>query len=106
MGEIASTLRETARTEPETLGKRLRDDGLFTEMDAEGTERRLAVLERDRDAIGRSTCAPRTRPPDSKPGWPRYGPNERTWPGAVSKLRQGIEALNAEGRERLLAAFE
>ena len=26
--------------------------------------------------------------------------------GAVGKLRQGIEELNAEGRERLLAAFE
>ena len=54
----------------------------------------------------RSTCAPRKR----RASWPRAWKTLRTeradLTGAIARLRQGIDELNAEGRERLLAAFE
>ena len=55
---------------------------------------------------GWSTCAPRRRRRSTPRGWRACVTERADLAGAVTRLRQGIEALNAEGRERLLAAFE
>jgi chromosome segregation protein len=54
----------------------------------------------------RSTCAPRSNPTSSTSSWPACRPSAPTWSTPSRRLRQGINSLNREGRERLLAAFE
>ncbi len=106
LAEVAAGIRETVRIEPEALGRRLINDGLFTELDAEGIERRLAVLERDRDAIGPVNLRAEEEVAEHEARLDGLRADRADLAGAVAKLRRGIEALNAEGRERLLAAFE
>ena len=106
LAEVAATIRETVRTEPEALGKKLVDDGLFTELDSEGIERRLVVLERDRDAIGAVNLRAQEEASEHETRIATLRADRDDLQGAVTKLRRGIEELNAEGRERLLAAFE
>ena len=106
LAEVAAHIRETVRIEPEALARRLMDDGLFTEMDAEGTERRLAMLERDRDAIGPVNLRAEEEAAEHEARLGGLRAERADLADAVAKLRRGIEALNAEGRERLLAAFE
>ncbi|MDR3513198.1 MAG: chromosome segregation protein SMC, partial [Caulobacteraceae bacterium] len=106
LGEVAGNIRETVRMEPEALGRRLADDGLFTELDSEGIERRLAVLERDRDAIGAVNLRAEEEAAEHETRLTTLREERADLAGAVAKLRRGIEELNTEGRERLLAAFE
>ena len=106
LAEVAATIRETVRTEPEALGKKLVDDGLFTELDSEGIERRLVTLERDRDAIGAVNLRAQEEASEHETRIAALRADRADLQGAVTKLRQGIEELNAEGRERLIAAFD
>jgi chromosome segregation protein len=106
LAESASHIRETARIEPEALGRRLADDGLFTSLDVEGIERRLSVLERDREAIGPVNLRAAEEAGEHETRLASLQAERADLAGAVAKLRHGIETLNAEGRERLLAAFE
>ena len=94
------------RIEPEALARRLMDDGLFTELDSEGIERRLGVLERDRDAIGPVNLRAEEEAGEHEARLGALRAERADLADAVTKLRRGIEALNTEGRERLLAAFE
>jgi len=50
--EIAAHLRETAKMEPEALGKRLAEEARAIPKDPQAIEARLYDLERDREAIG------------------------------------------------------
>jgi chromosome segregation protein len=106
LAEVASNIRESVRVEPEALGRRLVDDGLFTELDSEGIERRLAVLERDRDAIGPVNLRAEEEAAEHEGRLNSLRAERADLAEAVGKLRRGIEELNAEGRERLLSAFE
>jgi chromosome segregation protein len=81
------------------------DDGLFTELDFEGIERRLVGLERDRDAIGPVNLRAEEEAAEHEARLNAMRAEQADLAGAVSKLRRGIEQLNSEGRERLLAAF-
>ncbi len=106
LAEVAANIRETVRIEPEALGRRLIDGGLFTELDSEGIERRLIGLERDRDAIGPVNLRAEEEAAEHGARLDNLRAERADLAGAVAKLRRGIEELNAEGRERLLAAFE
>ena len=105
LAEVASAIRETVRVEPEALGRRLADDGLFPELDSEGIERRLGGLERDRDAIGPVNLRAQEEAVEHETRLTALRAERADLAAAVSKLRRGIEELNSEGRERLLAAF-
>ena len=106
LAEVAANIRETVRVEPEALGQRLIDDGLFTDLDSEGLERRLMGLERDRDAIGPVNLRAEEEAGEHEARLNGLREERADLASAVGKLRRGIEELNAEGRERLLAAFE
>ncbi|HET9159472.1 MAG TPA: chromosome segregation protein SMC, partial [Caulobacteraceae bacterium] len=104
--EIASHLRETARMEPEALGKRLAEEARAIPKDPQAIEQRLYDLERDRDAIGpvNLRAEEESGETSTRLGGMREERNDLV--GAIARLREGIETLNAEGRDRLLAAFE
>ena len=104
--ETAASIRETTLREPEELEATLEEPARKLLGDPRGIETRLITLERQREAIG----AVNLRAEEEAAEYGERLKNLRTeradLAGAVSKLRKAIEELNAEGRERLLAAFD
>ena len=104
--EAETTLRETAQMSPDELGRKLTDDAIARPPDAAGAESLLYGLEREREALG----AVNLRAEDEAT---EYGDRLNSMKSeridltqAIAKLRDGIDELNAEGRERLVAAFD
>ncbi len=106
LAETEANLRETAQMSPEELGQKLTDDAIARPPDAAGAESLLYGLEREREALG----AVNLRAEDEAT---EYGDRLQTMKversdltSAIARLRDGIDELNAEGRERLVAAFD
>lgn len=104
--EAETTLRETAQMSPDELGRKLTDDAIARPPDAAGVESLLYGLEREREALG----AVNLRAEDEAV---EYGDRLNSMKSeridltqAIAKLRDGIDELNAEGRKRLVAAFD
>ncbi|WP_269516100.1 AAA family ATPase [Brevundimonas subvibrioides] len=104
--EAETNVRETAQMSPEDLGQKLTDDAIARPPDAAGAESLLYGLEREREHLG----AVNLRAEDEAE---EYGARLNTMriersdlTGAIARLRDGIDELNAEGRERLTAAFD
>jgi chromosome segregation protein len=104
--EAEATLRDTAQMSPEDLGRKLTDDAIARPPDAAGAESLLYGLEREREALGAVNLLAEDEAIE-------YGGRLNTMrversdlTGAIAKLRDGIDELNAEGRERLIAAFD
>jgi chromosome segregation protein len=106
LAETEANLRETAQMSPGDLGQKLTDDAIARPPDAAGAESLLYGLEREREALG----AVNLRAEDEAT---EYGDRLQTMKversdltSAIARLRDGIDELNAEGRERLVAAFD
>jgi len=106
LAETEANLRETAQMSPQELGQKLTDDAIARPPDAAGAESLLFGLEREREALGAVNLRAEEEVTD-------YGDRLNTMrlersdlTGAIAKLRDGIDELNAEGRERLIAAFD
>lgn len=106
LAEAETTLRETAQMSPQELGQKLTDDAIARPPDAAGAESLLYGLEREREALG----AVNLRAEDEAV---EYGERLNSMKSeridltqAIARLRDGIDELNAEGRERLVAAFD
>ena len=99
-------LRQTTRLEPEALEAALGASATAVPADADGLDAHLARLERERDGLGAVNLRA-----DEEVG--EVGARLETMRGeradlteAIRRLRSGIEELNGEGRERLMAAFD
>lgn len=103
--ETAQAIREAARLEPEELAKRLSEEAVAIPTDPEGVEAHLFGLERQRDAIGPVNLRAETDATETTQRLETLNAERADLSGAVAKLRQGIDELNQEGRERLTAAF-
>ena len=106
LAETEANLRETAQMSPEALGQKLTDDAIARPPDAAGAESLLYGLEREREALGAVNLLAEDEAVE-------YGDRLNTMKveradltTAISRLRDGIDELNAEGRERLVAAFD
>ncbi|CAN7388019.1 chromosome segregation protein SMC [Brevundimonas sp. LjRoot202] len=106
LAETEANVRETAQMSPEELGQKLTDDAIARPPDAAGAESLLYGLEREREGLG-----PVNLRAEDEAG--EYGDRLQTMKversdltSAIAKLRDGIDELNAEGRERLVAAFD
>lgn len=104
--DAETLLRETAQMSPDELGQKLQDDAIARPPDAAGAESLLAGLEREREQLGAVNLLAEEEAVD-------YGDRLQTMKversdltQAIAKLRDGIDELNAEGRERLVAAFD
>jgi len=104
--EIAGNIRESVRMEPEELGRHVAGEAVAVPKDAAGVEAHLFALERERDAIGPVNLRAEEEAQEYAGRLETMRTERADLSGAVGKLRAGIEELNAEGRERLLAAFE
>ena len=106
LAEAEQNVRETAQMSPEALGQKLQDDAIARPPDAAGAESLLYGLEREREALGAVNLLAEEEANE-------YGDRLQTMKversdltSAIAKLRDGIDELNAEGRERLIAAFD
>lgn len=106
LADAEANVRETAQMSPEELGQKLTDDAIARPPDAAGAESLLYGLEREREALGAVNLLAEEEANE-------YGDRLQTMKversdltSAIAKLRDGIDELNAEGRERLIAAFD
>lgn len=106
LADATRNVEETAQMSPEELGQKLTDDAVARPPDAAGAESLLFGLEREREQLGAVNLLAEEEAND-------YGDRLQTMKversdltSAIAKLRDGIDELNAEGRERLIAAFE
>ncbi|HEX7760179.1 MAG TPA: chromosome segregation protein SMC, partial [Caulobacteraceae bacterium] len=104
--EYAAALTEATQMLPEALGRKLAEEAIAVPSEAGGIETHLAALERDRDLIGPVNLRAEEEANERGARLQTMKSERSDLTGALAKLRQGIDELNAEGRERLLAAFE
>ena len=104
--EIADQIRESARCEPEALGRRLADEAIAIPAQAGGMEAHLTQLERQRESIGAVNLRAEDEARESAARLETMQTERADLTGAIARLRQGIDELNGEGRERLVAAFD
>ncbi|MFL5295662.1 MAG: AAA family ATPase [Phenylobacterium sp.] len=104
--EVAAQIRETARIEPQELARKLADEAVAIPADPGGIEAHLYNLERQRDAIGPVNLRAEEEAAEHAARLAVMHAERSDLIGAISRLRQGIDELNGEGRERLVAAFE
>ncbi|WP_338576332.1 chromosome segregation protein SMC [Brevundimonas olei] len=106
LAESAANIRETAQMSPEELGKKLTDDAIARPPDAAGAESLLYGLEREREALGAVNLRAEEEAAEYGDRLSAMKTERIDLTQAIAKLRDGIDELNAEGRERLIAAFE
>lgn len=106
LAEAAERLRETARMEPESLARQLAEAAVAIPAEAEGVETHLYALERERDALGAVNLTAEEQAAEQAQRLESMRRERADLTGAIARLRGSIDTLNAEGRERLLAAFE
>jgi chromosome segregation protein len=103
--EAAGAIREQTRLEPDALGKRLAEDAVALPREAAAMETHLAALEREREAMGPVNLRAEEDASELSDRLQTLKSERADLASALVKLRQGIAELNAEGRERLTAAF-
>ena len=106
LAEADRTLRETAQMSPEELGRKLHEDAIARPPDTQGAENLLFALEREREALGAVNLRAEEEAAEYDERLGAMKTERIDLTQAIAKLRDGIDELNAEGRERLLAAFE
>ena len=104
--DISATILEQTGGTPDELGQRLREEAIATPTDASGAESLLSGLERQRDELGAVNLRAEEEAAEYESRLDTLGRERQDLITAIAKLRAGIDELNAEGRERLLAAFD
>ena len=105
LAEQVLTLTEATGLDPESLETELANADSQA-LDAEKVETRLAALERERDAMGPVNLRAEEEASELAERVETLNQERADLEGALSRLRTAIAELNAEGRERLIAAFE
>ncbi len=106
LASVAEQVRETTKLEPAQLAARMTEEAVAVPADPAGAEQLLRNLERDRDSLGAVNLRAEEEAAEHALRLDAMRSERADLTGAISRLRGGIEELNGEGRERLLAAFE
>ncbi|HUH10538.1 MAG TPA: chromosome segregation protein SMC, partial [Brevundimonas sp.] len=104
--EAEANVRETAQMSPDELGQKLIDDAIARPPDTAGAESLLTGLEREREALGAVNLRAEEEANEYGERLGAMKSERIDLTQAIAKLRDGIDELNAEGRERLVAAFD
>ena len=107
LADVAHEIREMLEVEPAEVAA-LADIAPGTPLpDVDGgRERAGEAPPRAASGSAPSICAPRRSCARSRPSTARSPPSATISVEAIKRLRQGIQSLNREARERLLASFE
>lgn len=103
--EVSETIRDSAKMEPEDLARKLADEAVAIPANADGMEAHLLNLERQREGIGPVNLRAEEEAGELAARLETMNVERADLTGAIARLRQGIDELNHEGRERLTAAF-
>ncbi|KAK0341697.1 hypothetical protein LTR94_025329, partial [Friedmanniomyces endolithicus] len=106
LAEAEHTVRETAQMTPKELGEKLTQDAIARPPDAAGAENLLYGLEREREGLGAVNLRAEEEAIEYGDRLQSMKSERIDLTQAIAKLRDGIDELNAEGRERLVAAFD
>ena len=101
---VAASINEELGCEPAGILEKIDVDGAAI-PDAEALETRLGRLKRERDNMGPVNLRAESEAQVLEEQVQSMRSEREELLAAISRLRQGIAALNREGRERLLAAF-
>jgi chromosome segregation protein len=104
--EVETQVRETAQMTPEELGRKLKEEAIAQPADAAGAESLLYGLEREREQLGLVNLRADEEAAEQQQRLQTLKSERVDLTTAIAKLRDGIDELNAEGRERLVAAFD
>ena len=99
-------LRQSTRLEPEALARALEEAAVAVPSDADGVVAHLAALERERDQLGAVNLRAEEEMTEHGQRLEIMRGERADLTQAIARLRGGIEELNAEGRERLMKAFD
>jgi chromosome segregation protein len=106
LAEVAAQIRETARVEPQELARQISEEAVAIPSNAGGIEAHLYQLERQRDGIGPVNLRAEEEAGEHAARLQTMQSERADLTGAIARLRQGIDELNSEGRDRLVAAFD
>jgi chromosome segregation protein len=106
LAEHAAALAEASGLEPADLESRFGPQGAANDAQPGGTEARLTALERERENMGPVNLRAEDEAAEQAQRLATLAAERADLAGALAKLRQAIGELNAEGRSRMLAAFE
>ena len=98
-------VRRVTQADPLALTRRLAESSTAVPGDPASIEQHLHALERQRDQIGPVNLRAEEEASEQQARLDALAGERADLSEAVAKLRTGIESLNAEGRERVLAAF-
>lgn len=104
--ELRAQIAETLSCEPEDLKGRfdtLSPDSGLSEIDI---EKKLERLSRERENMGGVNLRANEEAVEQEERLATLNTEKQDLIGAITRLRDGINNLNAEGRERLLKAFD
>ncbi|MFN5619533.1 MAG: chromosome segregation protein SMC, partial [Brevundimonas sp.] len=104
--EAERQVRETSGLSPEALGRKLSDDAVARPPDAAGAENLLYGLEREREHLGAVNLRAEEEAVEYATRLETMRGERADLTTAIARLRDGIDELNTEGRERLVAAFD
>ncbi|VAV97681.1 Chromosome partition protein smc [hydrothermal vent metagenome] len=105
VSEITNTIREALGCEPEELDNSQQNLRKIP-SNAQEAEARLHKLRAERDNIGGVNLQAEEQAEELAARLDNMQADREELTAAIAKLRKGVNNLNAEGRARLLAAFE
>jgi len=106
LAEHVVNLGDATGLSPEALAAELAEATDVGSLEPEAVETRLVTLERERDAMGPVNLRAEEESIELAGRLETLNQERADLDGALSRLRAAIAELNAEGRERLTAAFE
>jgi chromosome segregation protein len=106
LDECATAITEATGLAPSALAETLAAESAKLPSGVEGAEARLATLIRERDAMGPVNLRAEEEVAELAARLEVMAAERADLAGALTRLKQAIAELNAEGRTRLIAAFE
>jgi chromosome segregation protein len=106
LAEQAAALAEASGLAPGELDQHFGAQAAANDPHPGASEARLASLERERDTMGPVNLRAEDEAAEQGARLAALAAERADLAGALARLRQAIGELNAEGRTRLLAAFE
>jgi chromosome segregation protein len=106
INELATRIREELDAEPAELAERaeIKPDSSLPPL--EQAEQRVEKLKREREQLGGVNLRAEGEATEHEQRLQSLQADRADLDGAIQRLRKGIQSLNREGRERLLASFE
>ena len=104
--EIQARIQENLSCAPSELKGQLEDLSPDSKMDEHSIERKLERLSGEREKLGGVNLRADEEAAEQEERLAAMNDERQDLVAAIAKLREGIENLNAEGRQRLLDAFD